>query len=674
MVVTIEQIVSLHAPLCPRLFVAMETGKVKFQNVGLNYFPQSRVECHYSLSAQHTWASSDWIGLFKLGWSSVRDYHTFVWALTPQGYMRGSSVNCCVHFQASYLPSPSAEEYQFVYVDGKGEVCACSPPFTFSFPRPLDDVVTVEEGQVGEGAEEEMLLVVPRAELLQTRLEECLKECAELLQAKERAERGQSEERKKKEKAQVEWDRIRKGLERDIHDLKEKLGKNRENVEQMEEKQKEAQCVHEALIAEKDNLMAAKAENIQRIKDLEVGIKALTQQGLEREKELERMKEKIKNMSAQRQDEAVERRRLQSKLAEMEGELRSLAADYQDLRASLAQRDTQVLQLRHSITTLTHRLNTAQGKEVEREASLSEMSCFQERLSASVRIAEGLRTQLAEQSSQQDRNQSELHQARLQAAQLTLQLADTNLALKEGRAAWAQEREELCCKWQEDKERVWKLSAEVQQKEEWLQEERMERGKLEVELAKEKDCHRVQLNEVHRELQELRSSLLVAQKEKEQHLLEKQALCFHLKELMEYTVQLERRLEVDGGWNDKAFNSNSHPPSPLSISEDENPEALQPQRPGGPLGPYSRCDSPQNEVAPSDLQGLTHELVVVSQPVSISSSSQQLGPGERHSSAFRGSLLLCLEASSWYGLHLYVCVSETGGGGAGGNSVRSFEL
>lgn len=40
--------------------------KVEFQNVGRSYFPQSRVECHYSISCQHSWASSDWIGLFKV--------------------------------------------------------------------------------------------------------------------------------------------------------------------------------------------------------------------------------------------------------------------------------------------------------------------------------------------------------------------------------------------------------------------------------------------------------------------------------------------------------------------------------------------------------------------------------------------------------------------------------
>uniref|UniRef100_A0A8B9HJ79 SKICH domain-containing protein n=1 Tax=Astyanax mexicanus TaxID=7994 RepID=A0A8B9HJ79_ASTMX len=43
-----------------------KTWKVEFRNVGSSYFPQSRVECHYSISSQHSWASNDWIGLFKV--------------------------------------------------------------------------------------------------------------------------------------------------------------------------------------------------------------------------------------------------------------------------------------------------------------------------------------------------------------------------------------------------------------------------------------------------------------------------------------------------------------------------------------------------------------------------------------------------------------------------------
>lgn len=210
---------------------------MEFRNVGSSYFPQSRVECHYSISSQHTWASHDWVGLFKVGWSSVKDYHTFVWALAPEGYQEGTDVNCCVNFQASYLPKSSSQQYQFVYVDGKGEVCSASSQFTFSAPKPLEDLVTLEEGAHGEEGGTDMLLVVPRAELLQSRLQECLRERAELLHAREAAERMKEREREKYRRAREAWDRGCEELERNIADLKEELRESRDRMEEMERRQ-----------------------------------------------------------------------------------------------------------------------------------------------------------------------------------------------------------------------------------------------------------------------------------------------------------------------------------------------------------------------------------------------------------------------------------------------------
>lgn len=79
------------------------------------------------------------------------------------------------------------------------------------------------------------------------------------------------------------------------------------------------------------------------------------------------------------------------------------------------------------------------------EAALAELRGVQERLSGSERCVETLRTDIRDMAAQRDNVQADLHQARLQAAQLTLQLADANLALREARASWVQERESLQC-------------------------------------------------------------------------------------------------------------------------------------------------------------------------------------------------------------------------------------
>lgn len=79
------------------------------------------------------------------------------------------------------------------------------------------------------------------------------------------------------------------------------------------------------------------------------------------------------------------------------------------------------------------------------ETALAELRGVQERLNASERCVETLRAEIRDMSAQRDTVQADLHQARLQAAQLTLQLADANLALREARASWVQERESLQC-------------------------------------------------------------------------------------------------------------------------------------------------------------------------------------------------------------------------------------
>lgn len=65
-------------------------------------------------------------------------------------------------------------EYQFVYVDRLGEVCARSRPYTFCAPKPLDELETLREERDVEDGEEELLLVIPKAQLLQVGRENAL--------------------------------------------------------------------------------------------------------------------------------------------------------------------------------------------------------------------------------------------------------------------------------------------------------------------------------------------------------------------------------------------------------------------------------------------------------------------------------------------------------------------
>ncbi|XP_076612732.1 calcium-binding and coiled-coil domain-containing protein 1-like isoform X1 [Chaetodon auriga] len=458
---------------------------VVFRNVGQLYFPQTRVECHYSLTPEHQWSSSDWIGIFEVGWSSVKQYYTYTWALVPEGYTEGTSVNSCALFQASYLPRPSSVEYEFIYVDKLGEVCARSRPFTFCAPKPLEELETLKEERDEEDGEEELLLVIPRAQLLQSRLEESLKKQAEIQQILDQMRKETENEKENSKQAKMEWEREREAMKEEIAELRDNLRQNCEMLRKVEGKHKDVKNNEENLTSELSNLLAEKAESQQRIQDLEEDIKALNDREKEGSMELERLKERVKKMSSQMKHDEEKRK--------------SLQAEY--------------------------------------EAARVEVQGLQERLEASEHVAECLRRELRELGIRQGHAHTELHQARLQVAQLTLQLSEENLVLREERASWAQEREAHRYAAETDKKKLQDLSCEVQRKEEWLQEERMEREKLEVELGSERDCNRVLLIDTKRELQELKASLRKAQREREEQQADKQ-------DLLSYIQQLEQRLGI----------------------------------------------------------------------------------------------------------------------------------
>ncbi|XP_034388694.1 calcium-binding and coiled-coil domain-containing protein 1b [Cyclopterus lumpus] len=455
---------------------------VVFRNVGQLYFPQTRVECHYSLTSDHRWSSGDWIGIFEMGCSSVKQYYTYTWAVVPNGYTEGTSINCYVLFQASYLPRSSAVQYQFIYVDSMGEVCARSRSFTFRAPKPLEELETLKEEQDEEDGEEELLIVIPRAQLLQSQLDECFKKQANTQQALDEAKEETENEKSNSNTAMVEWEREREAMKEELSELRDNLRLNCEMLKKMEGKHTfqadhASRCLghgeysQEHLTYELSNLMAEKAESQHRIKDLEEDINILNDRKKEENSDLERLKERVKKMSSQ----------------------------------------------------MKHDEETRKCLQVENQAALVEVRGLQERLETSEHAAEGLRRELRELGTRQGHTHTELHQARLQVAQLTLLLSEENLVLREDRANWALEREAYKHAAETDSNRFQELSCEVQRKEEWLQEERMEREKLEVKLGQERDCNRVLLSDTKQELQDLKASVRTAQKEREELQVDKQA-------------------------------------------------------------------------------------------------------------------------------------------------------
>ncbi|NP_001082045.1 calcium-binding and coiled-coil domain-containing protein 1-A [Xenopus laevis] len=153
---------------------------VSFLNVAHTYVPNTKVECHYTIPFGMKSSTRDWIGIFKVNTSSIRDYETFVWAVPPENAGERSISHCSVQFQAYYLPHPGEQQYHFHYVDQCGSVRGCSESFVFGEPQPMEEMVTLED----EDSCLDMLLIVPKATFLQNQLEMAQKERNDLMRAR----------------------------------------------------------------------------------------------------------------------------------------------------------------------------------------------------------------------------------------------------------------------------------------------------------------------------------------------------------------------------------------------------------------------------------------------------------------------------------------------------------
>ncbi|XP_074907521.1 tax1-binding protein 1 isoform X3 [Buteo buteo] len=237
---------------------------VIFQNVAKSYLPNTHLECHYTLTQFIHPHQKDWVGIFKVGWSTARDYYTFLWSPMPENYVEGSTVNCVLTFQGYYLPNDDGEFYQFCYVTHKGEIRGASTPFQFRTSSPVEELLTMED----EG-NSDMLVVTTKAGLLEFRIEKIVKEKEELLKVTSVLE---------KETAQ-----LRDQVER----LEKELNHEKQRCDQLQTEQKNNVQASEALKTEVDDLKKKHDEAASKVLQLEEDIMTVTQKAIAKETELD---------------------------------------------------------------------------------------------------------------------------------------------------------------------------------------------------------------------------------------------------------------------------------------------------------------------------------------------------------------------------------------------------
>ncbi|TRY93306.1 hypothetical protein DNTS_010857 [Danionella cerebrum] len=423
----------------------METSNfahVIFQNVGKSYLPHGALECHYTLSQFIKPHPKDWVGIFKVGWSTARDYYTFLWSPFPDNYIEGTAVNRSVVFQGYYVPNDDGEFYQFCYVTHKGEIRGASTPFQFRSNSPTEEELLTMEDEAGS----DILVVTTKASYLEQKMEQIQQEKKELLESLDVLQKERDELLEVKNRLQTEFEQ------------------ERESSAQLKKDVQELQLSAQSLQEEREEVKRRMEESTARLLQLEEDLIGVTQKGLQKETELDCLKDRLKKLTVEK--EALEcqlknekdekelykelgvtagllsrkhrqlslpsgglrqrKRRIHLKNRELENT--KLSAELQMLKSVDVNKENTIAQLKEELTRVKsclaekekqHRQLLANSSPSgESKALREQLRQKEEQLQATQQQANMLKAELRDSSNARDRSMADLYRIRLEAESL----------------------------------------------------------------------------------------------------------------------------------------------------------------------------------------------------------------------------------------------------------------
>lgn len=72
---------------------------VIFNDVEKFYVPGGDVTCRYTLTHNIVPRGKDWVGIFRVGWKTTREYYTFMWAPRPSDVHGDTAVQQEIQFK-----------------------------------------------------------------------------------------------------------------------------------------------------------------------------------------------------------------------------------------------------------------------------------------------------------------------------------------------------------------------------------------------------------------------------------------------------------------------------------------------------------------------------------------------------------------------------------------------
>ncbi|KAM3614686.1 uncharacterized protein V6R79_018001 [Siganus canaliculatus] len=383
---------------------------VIFQNVGKSYLPHAALECHYTLTQFIKPHPKDWVGIFKVGWSTARDYYTFLWSPLPENYLEGTAVQRTVVFQGYYVPNDDGEFYQFCYVTHKGEIRGASTPFQFRANSPSEDELLTVEDECNS----DILVVTTKAGFLEQKVEEAQREKDELVKNMNLLQQ---------EKEQLEAEK---------EDLQKQCEQEKETCIQLRRENQEVQNSSKALQEEKEEVKLRLEEATARVIQLEEDLIGVTQKGLQKETELDSLKDKLKKLTAEKEsleshlkNEKDEKELYKIHLKNRELENTKLSAELQMLKSVDVNKENTIAQFKEEVGRLQACLSEKEKQYREVLAKVSPMGDIkalkeqlrqkEEQLQANQQQSSLLAAELRDASSTRDRTMSELYHMKLEA-------------------------------------------------------------------------------------------------------------------------------------------------------------------------------------------------------------------------------------------------------------------
>ncbi|XP_025946102.1 tax1-binding protein 1 isoform X5 [Apteryx rowi] len=460
---------------------------VIFQNVAKSYLPNTHLECHYTLTQFIHPHQKDWVGIFKVGWSTARDYYTFLWSPMPENYVEGSTVNCVLTFQGYYLPNDDGEFYQFCYVTHKGEIRGASTPFQFRTSSPVEELLTMED----EG-NSDMLVVTTKAGLLEFKIEKIIKEKEELLKVTAVLE---------KETAQ-----LRDQVER----LEKELNHEKQRCNQLQTEQKTNIQASETLKTENDDLKKKHDEAASKVLQLEEDIMTVTQKAIAKETELDSLKDKLKKV-------ILEKEQLECVLKTEKDEKELYKEDASILKEQLRKAEDQIQASKQEAVLMSKELSDAVNVRDKTMADLHSARLENEKLKKQLADALDELKKITALKNEQEISNTVEHELRREVEDLKLRLQMAADHYKE-KFKECQKLQKQVNKFTEQADEKMKCSvyadelAKLELK--WKEQVKINDG-MKLQLAAMEDQYKVQLAEKERQIKELTSHLELFTSEKE---------------------------------------------------------------------------------------------------------------------------------------------------------------